>query len=147
MPVRGPEWQRSIFDWYTLGGAVALRDALARWQGGRLVVHVTELPIECAVGAAGVRLPRRRVPAPARAARSRRAGLRHAALRAFTKPIASARLGGMLEEERGIALETDFMVERVEPESRTPVSYDEREIPYGLLVTDPGEHGRRLRGA
>lgn len=59
---------------------------------------------------------------------------------AFTKPIASARLGGMLEE-RGIALETDFMVERVEPESRTPVSYDEREIPYDLLVTTPVNMG------
>ncbi|HSJ46089.1 MAG TPA: FAD/NAD(P)-binding oxidoreductase [Euzebyales bacterium] len=136
----GPEWRRSIFDFYTLGGAVALRDALAGWQGGRLVVHITELPMKCPV-------------APLEFAFLADAHLRRRGLRdrvelvfvtpldgAFTKPIASARLGGMLEK-RGIALETDFMVERVELDTRTLVSYDEREIPFDLLVTTPVNMG------
>jgi sulfide:quinone oxidoreductase len=55
---------------------------------------------------------------------------------AFTKPIASALLGSMLDE-RKIAVEADFMVERVDPEAKTLVSYDEREIPFDLLVTVP----------
>ena len=38
-------------------------------------------------------------------------------------------------DERGIGLETDFMVEQVR--DRTLVSYDEREIPFDLLVTVP----------
>jgi sulfide:quinone oxidoreductase len=59
---------------------------------------------------------------------------------AFTKPIASAQLGGMLDE-RGIAVETDFYVERIDEEKRALVSYDEREIPFDLLVTVPVNMG------
>jgi sulfide:quinone oxidoreductase len=55
---------------------------------------------------------------------------------AFTRPIASARLGAMLDE-RKIALEPDFMVERIDNETKTLVSYDEREIGFDLLVTVP----------
>jgi len=55
---------------------------------------------------------------------------------AFTKPIASERLGSMLDD-RKIALESDFMVERIDPDAKTLVSYDEREIPFDLLVTVP----------
>src|SRR4029078_3822739 len=53
---------------------------------------------------------------------------------AFTKPIASARLGSMLDE-RKIAVEADLMVERID--DRTLISYDEREIDFDLLVTVP----------
>ena len=55
---------------------------------------------------------------------------------AFTKPVSSARLGAMLEE-RQVSVETDFLVERVDPDAKTLVSYDEREIPFDLLVTVP----------
>ncbi len=136
----GPEWRRSIFDFYTLDGAVALRDALAAWEGGRLVVHITELPIKCPV-------------APLEFAFLADAHLRRRGLRdrtelvfvtpldgAFTKPIASARLAGMLDE-RAIALETDFMVERIDPTAKALVSYDEREIGFDLLVTTPVNMG------
>jgi sulfide:quinone oxidoreductase len=43
------EWHKSIFDFFTLEGATALRDKLATWEGGRLVVHITEMPIKCPV--------------------------------------------------------------------------------------------------
>jgi sulfide:quinone oxidoreductase len=55
---------------------------------------------------------------------------------AFTKPVASTYLGGMLEE-RKVHLETDFMVERIDPERKVLISYDEREVPFDLLVTIP----------
>ena len=55
---------------------------------------------------------------------------------AFTKPVASAALGAMLEE-RKVQVETDFLVERIDPERKMLVSYDEREIPFDLLVTVP----------
>ena len=45
----GPEWRRSIFDFYTLEGAEALAAALEQFEGGRLVVHITEMPIKCPV--------------------------------------------------------------------------------------------------
>jgi sulfide:quinone oxidoreductase len=55
---------------------------------------------------------------------------------AFTKPVASSHLAGMLET-RQISLEPDFYIERVDNETKTIVSYDEREIPFDLLVTVP----------
>jgi sulfide:quinone oxidoreductase len=138
--LEGPEWRRSIFDFYTLEGATALRGALAGWEGGRLVVHIAEMPIKCP-------------PAPLEFTFLADSYFRDRGMRdrveivyvtpldgAFTKPIASAQLGGMLDE-RGIAVETDFYVERVDEEKRALVSYDEREIPFDLLVTVPVNMG------
>jgi sulfide:quinone oxidoreductase len=132
----GAEWRRSIFDFFTLDGATALHDKLAIWEGGRLAVHVVEMPIKCPV-------------APLEFAFLADAFFTDRGMRdrveivyvtplegAFTKPVASRHLGGMLEE-RKIALEPDFMVERVDTETRTLVSMDEREVPFDLLVTIP----------
>ena len=130
----GGQWRQSIFDFYTYDGAVALAEALREFAGGRLVVHVVDMPITCPV-------------APLEFAFLADAYFRGRGMRdrvelvyvtplpgAFTKPIASRRLGSMLDQ-RKIALETDFMVERVD--AKTLVSYDEREIPFDLLVTVP----------
>ena len=55
---------------------------------------------------------------------------------AFTKPVAVARLGAMLDE-RKIHVEPDFLVEHIDQARRMLVSYDEREVPYDLLITVP----------
>jgi len=136
----GDQWQRTIFDFYTLDGALALRHKLATWEGGRLVVHVAEMPIKCPV-------------APLEFALLADAFFEEKGMRervdityvtplegAFTKPIASRHLGGMLAE-RHIRLEGDFMVDRVDPERQTLVSMDEREVAFDLLVTVPVNMG------
>jgi sulfide:quinone oxidoreductase len=132
----GSQWRDSIHEFYTYDGAVALADKLRRWDGGRLVVHIVDMPIKCPV-------------APLEFAFLADAYFRHRAMRdrvelsyvtplsgAFTKPACSAVLGSMVSE-RKIALETDFAIERVDPDTKTLVSYDEREIPFDLLVTVP----------
>ncbi|MBF4764546.1 NAD(P)/FAD-dependent oxidoreductase [Nocardioides islandensis] len=136
----GPEWRKSIFDFYTLDGAEALADALLELDHGRLVVHITEMPIKCPV-------------APLEFTFLADDWLSERGLRQnvelvfvtpldgpFTRPIASARLGAMLED-RNIVVESDFMLERIDAENRTLVSYDEREIPFDLLVTVPVNMG------
>ena len=45
----GPLWKKDIFDFYTYEGALALRNKLREWEGGKLVVHITEMPIKCPV--------------------------------------------------------------------------------------------------
>ena len=45
----GAEWRKSVHEFYTLDGAVALKGALERFDGGRFVVHITEMPIKCPV--------------------------------------------------------------------------------------------------
>jgi sulfide:quinone oxidoreductase len=132
----GPEWRRSIFDFYTLEGAEALAVALQQLDHGRLVVHITEMPIKCPV-------------APLEFTFLADDWLGERGLRQqvevvfvtpldgpFTQPVASARLGAMLED-RGIVVESDFMVERIDAENRKLISYDEREVPFDLLVTVP----------
>lgn len=130
----GPEWRRSIFDFYTLDGAKALAGALRGFRGGRLVVHITDVPIKCPV-------------APLEFTFLADDWLRGRGLRentelvfvtpldgAFTKPVASAHLGSMLTD-RGVRVEPDFLVEHIE--DTTLVSYDGREVPFDLLVTVP----------
>ena len=132
----GPQWRKSIHEFYTLEGATALADTLADWQGGRMVVHIVDMPIKCPV-------------APLEFTFLADAFFTERAMRdrvelvfvtpldgAFTKPIASKHLGGILEE-RGVSLESDFMVERIDADAKTLVSFDEREIPFDLLVTIP----------
>jgi sulfide:quinone oxidoreductase len=132
----GTEWRNSIHDFYTYDGAVALGEKLRDWPGGRLVVHVVDMPIKCPV-------------APLEFTFLADSFFRDKKMRdqveityvtplsgAFTKPIASSLLGGMLDE-RKVDIEPDFMVEHVDPETKTLVSYDEREIPFDLLVTVP----------
>ncbi len=129
-------WRRSVHEFYTLEGAQALADAFQDFDGGRLVVSIVEMPIKCPV-------------APLEFAFLADAHFEELGIRddveltyvtplpdAFTKPVASQRLGGMLEE-RNIALETDFYTERIDPDRNVLVSYDEREVPFDLLVTVP----------
>ena len=59
---------------------------------------------------------------------------------AFTKPVASKHLGSMLDD-RKIHLEPDFMIESVDAEAGKVISFDEREIPFDLLVTIPVNMG------
>ena len=45
----GNDWRTRVFDFYTFEGASALQNTLRAWNGGRLVVHITEMPIKCPV--------------------------------------------------------------------------------------------------
>ncbi|HKJ57571.1 MAG TPA: FAD/NAD(P)-binding oxidoreductase [Nitriliruptoraceae bacterium] len=141
----GSGWNRDVFDLYSLDGAAALADALATWQGGRLVVHVCELPIKCPV-------------APLEFAFLADSHLRETGRRdqtelvyvtpldgAFTKPVASRELGGRLEE-RAIHLEADFMVDTIDEDRKVLTSFDDREVAYDLLVTVPVNRGAAFVG-
>jgi sulfide:quinone oxidoreductase len=132
----GGQWHRSVHDFYSFDGAMALREALRDFTSGRLVVHVTEMPIKCPV-------------APLEFVFLAEAYLRERGIRdqvelvyatplpgAFTKPVASEALGHLLEDKK-ILLESDFMIESVDAENKTIVSFDEREVPFDLLVTVP----------
>ena len=55
---------------------------------------------------------------------------------AFTKHVSSKYLGEMLDK-RKISLEPDFVIERIDAETKTMASMDEREISFDLLVTTP----------
>jgi sulfide:quinone oxidoreductase len=136
----GDDYGVTIHDFYTLEGATRLGEVLAGWEGGRLVVNIVEMPIKCPV-------------APLEFVFLADAFFSERGMRdrvemtyvtpldgAFTKPVAAKHLGGMLAE-REISVETDFMTMQVDGERNVLVSYDEREVPYDLLVTVPVNMG------
>ncbi len=132
----GDQWHGAVGEFYTYEGSLALRDRLDAFTGGRLVVHITELPIKCPV-------------APLEFTFLADSYLKEKGVReateivfvtpldgAFTKPMASKRLGKLLEQ-KNIVVETDFMIESVDQEAKVIRSYDEREVAYDQLVTVP----------
>ncbi|MCK9404021.1 MAG: NAD(P)/FAD-dependent oxidoreductase [Chitinophagaceae bacterium] len=141
--MKGKEWYQSVFDFYTYEGALALRDKLRNWEGGNLVVHITEMPIKCPV-------------APLEFAFLADSFFRNKKMRdkvkityvtplsgAFTKPKSTAALEHLLHE-KDIFIESDFAIAEVNNETKTIVDYGGKEIPFDLLVTVPTNKGDEL---
>ena len=132
----GPQWHHEVGEFYTYEGALALRDRLAGFSGGRLVVHITEMPIKCPVAPLEFAFLADDFLAK-RGLRDRTEIVYVTPLDgAFTKPVASRALGYLLAE-KGVVVEPDFMVERIDQDRSVLVSYDEREVAYDQLVTIP----------
>lgn len=136
----GPHWHKSVFDFYTLEGAVKLHDKLDSWEGGHLVVHVAEMPIKCPV-------------APLEFAFLADAYFEQKGMRdkveitfvtpmdgAFTKPVASAHLGHLLEE-KGIKVVPNFNIMSLDGDKKLMMDYEGQEVTYDLLVTVPTNKG------
>jgi sulfide:quinone oxidoreductase len=132
----GPGWNERVFTFYSPEGAEALRRALERFDGGRLVVNLVDMPIKCPV-------------APLEFAFLADWYLRERGIRdrtelvystpldgAFTKPIASEQLAGLLAEKE-IELVTEFNAGEVDGIGGKLSSYDGRELDFDLLVTVP----------
>jgi sulfide:quinone oxidoreductase len=132
----GAGWGERIFTFYDLDGATRLRDALRSFAGGRLVVNAVEMPIKCPV-------------APLEFCFLADWFLRERGVRdaveltyvtsldgAFTKAVASEHLSELLAAKR-IAVETEFATGEVDGAGGRLVSWDEREVPFDLLVTIP----------
>jgi len=136
-------WRDTIFDFYTKDGSAALARKLETFKGGTLAIHIVEMPIKCPVAPleftflSDSYFTRRKLrdavdivyvtPLPG----------------AFTKPVAAAALGALLEE-RKIRVVPDFGTERVDAAARKVIGYDGREVPYDLLVTIPTNMGAKV---
>jgi sulfide:quinone oxidoreductase len=139
------QWRKSVHEFYTFEGAVALARHLRTWEGGRLVLNIMELPFKCPVAPLEFIFladwyfheqgMRDKVdltlvtPLPG----------------AFTKPRAAGLLGNILEE-KNINLIPDFYAEGVDAERNVLMSYDEVEVPFDLLVTVPINMGADVIG-
>jgi sulfide:quinone oxidoreductase len=132
----GPGWMERVFTFYTPEGAASLAEALRSFDGGRVVVSFVDLPIKCPV-------------APLELAFLADWYFHDCGVRddveltfvtpldgAFTKPVASEQLAGLLAA-KGIGLVTEFATGEVDGAGGRLVSYDDREVPFDLLVTVP----------
>lgn len=141
--MNGSEWQKSVFDFYTFEGSLALRNKLREWEGGKLVVHITEMPIKCPV-------------APLEFAFLADSFFKNKKMRseveityvtplsgAFTKPKATEALEHLLNE-KNIHIESDFAIAEVNNETKQIIDYGGRAIDFDLLVTVPTNKGDAL---
>jgi sulfide:quinone oxidoreductase len=123
-----------------LEGALSLGKFLKHWEGGKLVVNITEMPIKCPV-------------APLEFAFLADWWFTEQGIRdkveihyvtplpgAFTKPRASQLLGDFLDR-KNIHLTADFNIGQVDANKQKIISWDEREVDYDLLVTVPTNMG------
>jgi sulfide:quinone oxidoreductase len=136
-------WYKDIFDFYTIEGAVALQRKFREWEGGELVMCISELPYKCPV-------------APIEFVCLAEAFFTEHGMRdkvnityvtpmpgAFTKPVATKMLSELLEE-KNIKVVPDFYLERVDNEHKKLISYDEQEIPFDLLTIVPVNMGSEM---
>lgn len=136
-------WYKDIFDFYTYEGAVNLADKLKDWKGGKLVINLAETAIKCPV-------------APLEFTFLADAYFTERGMRdkvdikyvtplsgAFTKPKATEMLNGLMTE-KNIEVIPDFYLARVDNEKKVIVSYDEKEVPFDLLITIPVNKGDKV---
>jgi len=132
----GAGWMEKVFTFYSLEGAAALAAALTSFDGGRLVVNVVDMPIKCPV-------------APLEFCFLADWYFHERGIRdqvqlmyitpldgAFTKPVASTRLAGMLGE-KGVDLVTEFNTGEVDGAGGHLAAYDGREVEFDLAVVVP----------
>ena len=137
----GAGWLEKVFTFYTLDGAVALRRALAGFDGGRLAVAVMDMPIKCPV-------------APLEFCFLADAYFRERGIRdkvelayvtpldgAFTKPVGNRQLSGLLTD-KGVRVVTEFNTAEVDGTGGRLVSFDGREVGFDLAVVVPLHGGQ-----
>jgi sulfide:quinone oxidoreductase len=141
----GPGWMDRLFTFYSPEGAAALAAALAAFDGGRLVVNVVDMPIKCPVAPlefcflADWYFQQRGI-------RDRVELVYVTPLDgAFTKPVASRRLAGMLAD-KNVELVTEFNTGEVDGAACKLVGYDGREVPFDLAVVVPLHGGAAYVG-
>ena len=143
VPEQVPGMLQAGHDFYTLDGAQRLREALRRFDGGRLLVGVAGIPYKCP-------------PAPVEFVLMveeylRKRGVRDRSQvtllsplnRAFTIESAS-KLVQPIMEQRGIELATFFNVETVEPSAGVVTSLEGEKAEYDLLVLVPPHRGQAV---
>jgi len=128
---------------YTAEAAAELREALDRFDGGRIVIGIAGMPYKCP-------------PAPLEVAFLIEAELRDLGIRERTtidycSPIGRAftiesvsEMATPILAEKGIELHTFFNVESIDPGRKVVESLEGEDLPYDLLILVPPHKGQQF---
>jgi sulfide:quinone oxidoreductase len=143
VPDEIPGFVEGAHEFYTLDGALRLREALRTFRGGRILVGVAGIPYKCP-------------PAPVEFVLMldsflRKRGIREKSEitllsplnRAFTIESASNLIQPIMER-KGIGLSTFFNVESVDPSAGAVSSLEGEKAEYDLLVLVPPHRGQQV---
>jgi sulfide:quinone oxidoreductase len=134
-------WRENIFDFYTAEGAEALGKKMNGFKGGKVAIHVAEMPIKCPVAPLEIAFMSDWYFTEKKMRKDVQIDFVTPLSGAFSKP-GTAKVMGHLLKERGINMVADFGTERVEYGKL--VSYDNRTVEYDLLITTPTNMGDAL---
>ena len=137
------DYGNNIHDFYTLEGAIALREKMKYFEKGRVVLNIAELPYKCPVApleylfmadwffdTKGVR-------------GDVEIELVTPMAGAFSKPIASGILGE-IAREKNIKVTPNFDIAQVNTEEKTIESHRGQKVDYDLLVAIPPNFGAQF---
>lgn len=138
-------WNKDIFEFYSLDGALALHEKFKTWQGGKLVMSIVDMPFKCPI-------------APIEFVCLADSYFTKRGIRdkveitfvtplsgAFTKPVATKMLNEMLSL-KNIKVVADFYIEHIDNENKKLVSYDEKEVSFDILTIVPLNKGAAFIG-
>ena len=143
VPDELPGYAEAAHHFYTVEAAVKLRDVLARFQGGRVVVTVASVPYKCP-------------PAPSEAACQldyyfAKRGIRDKVDIHFLSPLSRVfplePVNPVVEQvfaRHNIRSTIFFNVESLDPPNRTVTSIEGETVPYDLLLMIPPHRGAKV---
>jgi len=136
-------WRKTAFDFFTLDGASALGEAMAKFEGGRLVVDIAETPYKCPITPmefcylADAYLKRR--------------GLRDKTEIVLVTPLprllhmdAAADALDQLCADKGVEVVPNYALSGVEGNVLEELGGESRDIEFDLLAMIPPNHGAEV---
>lgn len=141
--LKGELWQKNIFDFYTIEGALALSAYFKNWEGGELVINVADNPIKCPVAPLEFAFYADHFFTSKKMREKVNITYVTPMSGAFTKPKASKKLGSLLKN-KNINLVTDFFLGEVDNARKKILDFGGREIAFDCLVTVPLHSGDKV---
>ncbi len=138
-----PGYDKAAQHFYSLDGALRLKEKLAEFKGGKIVVGQASIPIQCP-------------PAPYEFTFQLEQYLKLKGLRekteihyiyplnrVFTMPNVSTFIEKLMDE-KGIVVHKMFNVDSLDPDSKTLSSLEGEQIPFDLLILVPPHKGQKV---
>ena len=135
--------KKNVHDFYTLEGATRLSRAMQEFQGGKIVMHISEMPFKCPV-------------APIEFVFLADWYFEEKGIRdkveiefvtplggMFTKPVAT-KVFASAAQDKNISVVPEFAIIEVHPETNEIESADGTRVGYDLLVTVPPNMGSQV---
>ncbi len=136
-------WNKDAFSFYTPEGAVGLRHKMRKFNKGKMVLHIAEMPIKCPVAPLEFVFLADWFFMINDSRCNIEIDLVTPLTGAFTKPMASAALTKLCEE-KNIKIVPNFEISHVNPGAKTLESVKGEQVNYDLLVSIPPNFGSQV---
>ncbi|WP_243439508.1 NAD(P)/FAD-dependent oxidoreductase [Fundidesulfovibrio soli] len=136
-------WKKNIHDFYTPNGAVDLFHKLQRFEKGKMILNIAEMPIKCPVAPLEFLFLADWYFSTQDTRHNIEIELVTPLTGAFTKPVAASILGKICEE-KNIKIVPNFEIAAVDAERGVVESMKGDEVEFDLMVAIPPNFGSQV---